>query len=80
MREPRELIEECKKHLRDTKQYQHEYKNDIRKLITALERALTIPDVVGRSEQFKCHSCGTNHSGKNDDQLYEVCRTCFDGI
>jgi hypothetical protein len=52
MREPRELIEECKKHLRDTKKYQHEYKTDIRKLITALERALTIPDVVGQSEQF----------------------------
>jgi hypothetical protein len=52
MREPRELIEECKKHLRDTKKYQHEYKTDIRKLITALDRALTIPDVVGRSEQL----------------------------
>jgi len=52
MREPRELIEECKKHLRDTKQYQHEYKTDIRKLITGLERGLTIPEVVGRSEQF----------------------------
>jgi len=43
-------------------------------------QALRIHDVVGRSEQFKCHSCGTNHSGKNDDQLYEVCRSCFDGI
>jgi hypothetical protein len=52
MREPRELIEECKKHLRDTKQYQQEYKTDIRKLITALERALNILDVVGQSEQF----------------------------
>ena len=42
MKEPKELIEECKKHLRDTKKYEHEYKKDIRKLITALERALTI--------------------------------------
>jgi rubrerythrin len=41
---------------------------------------LRIHDVSGRSELFKCHSCGTNHSGKNDDQLYEVCRSCFDGI
>tara|TARA_B110000114_G_C14731255_1_gene253297 strand:+ start:305 stop:436 length:132 start_codon:yes stop_codon:yes gene_type:complete len=41
MKEPKELIEECKKHLRDTKKYEHEYKKDIRKLITALERALT---------------------------------------
>jgi len=43
-------------------------------------QALRIHDVVGRSEQFKCHSCGTNHSGKNDDQLFEICKTCFDGI
>jgi len=34
-------------------------------------------DVSGKSEQFKCHSCGTNHSGKNDDQLYEVCQDCI---
>lgn len=43
-------------------------------------QALRIHDVVWRSEQFKCHSCGTNHSGKNDDQLFEICKTCFDGI
>jgi len=46
----------------------------------AVTEALRIHDVVGRSEQFKCHSCGTNHSGKNDDQLFEICKTCFDGI
>jgi hypothetical protein len=53
------------------------------KYITCLEERieqLTIPVVVGQSEQFKCHSCGTNHSGKNDDQLFEICKTCFDGI
>jgi len=44
----------------------------------AVTEALRIHDVVGRSEQFKCHSCGTNHSGKNDDQLFEICKTCFD--
>lgn len=45
-----------------------------------LDEALTIPAVVGRSEQFKCHFCGTNHTGKNDDQLFEICKTCFYGI
>ena len=39
-------------------------------LSKALKQALPIPDVVGRSEQFKCHSCETNHSEKNDDQLF----------
>lgn len=43
-------------------------------------KQLHLHDVVGQSEQFKCHSCGTNHSGKNDDQLFEICKTCFDGI
>lgn len=57
--------------------------NDIKRLkaeIKQLNEQLRIHDVVGRSEQFKCHSCGTNHSGKNDDQLFEICKTCFDGI
>jgi hypothetical protein len=45
MREPKQLIEECKKHLRDTEQYKHEYKKDIRKLITALEKQLSISGV-----------------------------------
>jgi len=38
------------------------------------------PDVVGRSEQFKCHCCNTDHTGKNDDQLYEICEKCFNSI
>ena len=46
MREPKQLIEECKKHLRDTEKYKHEYKKDIRKLITALEKQLAISGVV----------------------------------
>lgn len=50
MREPKQLIEECKKHLRDTEQYKHEYKKDIRKLITALEKQLIIADVSHRRE------------------------------
>jgi len=33
----RHLIEESKKHLRDSETHGHEYKKDIRKLITALE-------------------------------------------
>lgn len=57
-----------------------DYKKDIETFLEAQNQALRIHDVVGRSEQFKCHSCGTNHSGKNDDQLFEVCKTCFDGI
>lgn len=40
MTTPEELIEECKKHLRDKKKYAHEYPKDIRKLITALLTAL----------------------------------------
>jgi hypothetical protein len=26
---------------------------------------------------FICHGCGEKHSGKNDDQVYEVCKKCF---
>ena len=26
---------------------------------------------------FICHGCGEKHSGKNDDQMYEVCKKCF---
>lgn len=57
-----------------------DYKKDIETFLEAQNQALRIHDVVWRSEQFKCCSCGTNHSGKNDDQLFEVCKTCFDGI
>tara|TARA_R110000822_G_scaffold303567_1_gene428302 strand:+ start:61 stop:285 length:225 start_codon:yes stop_codon:yes gene_type:complete len=46
MRKKQVLIEECKKHLRDSKKYEHEYKKDIRKLITELEKQLTLNDVV----------------------------------
>lgn len=53
---------------------------EILKYVEYADKQLRIHDVVGQSEQFKCHSCGTNHSGKNDDQLYEVCKSCFDGI
>lgn len=48
--------------------------------LSDLKKQLLQANVVGRSEQFKCHSCGTKHSGKNDDQLYEVCKDCFDSI
>lgn len=49
-------------------------------LITLKAELLRLFSVAGQSEQFKCHSCGTYHTGKNDDQLFEVCKTCFDGI
>ncbi len=45
-----------------------------------VQEQLRLFAVVGQSEQFKCHSCGTNHSGKNDDQLFEICKDCFNGI
>tara|TARA_R110000850_G_scaffold256758_1_gene382695 strand:+ start:305 stop:538 length:234 start_codon:yes stop_codon:yes gene_type:complete len=64
MRDPKELIEECKKHLRDTKKYEHEYKKDIRKLITALERALIIADVVKASYCYAVNE----HEGKCQQQ------------
>ena len=35
---------------------------------------LNKPDV---STRFMCHSCGTWHTGENDDQLHEICRDCF---
>jgi hypothetical protein len=62
MREPKQLIEECKKHLRDTEQYKHEYKKDIRKLITALEKQLSIHVVSQQSELLFC-KCGSVKNG-----------------
>lgn len=32
------------------------------------------------SIEFKCHCCGEYHTGKNDDQLYEICNICFDRL
>lgn len=29
------------------------------------------------STRFTCHSCNEVHSGKNNDQLFEVCKNCF---
>ena len=67
-----------------TRNFNHiQYESDLEDYIIDLEnetQQLRKHDVVGRSEQFICHSCGTNHSGKNDDQLFEICKTCFDGI
>jgi len=47
MKDSRKLIEECKSHLRDNKTHNQQYKTDIRKLITALEQALSLGVVVG---------------------------------
>ncbi len=30
-----------------------------------------------KNTNFICHGCGTKHTGKNDDQMYEVCKQCF---
>jgi|TARA_R110000851_G_scaffold308922_2_gene468110 hypothetical protein len=46
MKEPKDLIEECKKHLRDSRKYEHEYKKDIRKLITALEKSIHVVEAA----------------------------------
>lgn len=76
-------IEDCIQALDESVGLKVETIQDIAQAISkqrGLVKKLTIHDVVGQSEQFKCHSCGTNHSGKNDDQLYEVCKDCFDGI
>ena len=54
MTEPKQLIEECKKHLRDTEQYKHEYKKDIRKLITALEKAITVTHCCKSDSELYC--------------------------
>lgn len=66
MRDPKELIDECKSHLRDDTTHEQQYKTDIRKLITALERALSLGVVVGQSEQLVCNMCngkGYYHNG-----------------
>jgi hypothetical protein len=73
MIDPKELIEECKSHLRDNSTHEQQYKTDIRKLITALERALSLGVVVGRSEQLLCEDC-------NNAKRYlkfRVCEPCL---
>jgi len=32
---------------------------------------------MNKNTNFICHSCGTKHTGENDDQMYEVCKQCF---
>ena len=32
---------------------------------------------MNKNTNFICHGCGTKHTGKNDDQMYEVCKQCF---
>ena len=72
MREPKQLIEECKKHLRNTEQYKHEYKKDIRKLITALEKQLSIHVV-------SCCVCETPTPEKIHG-IIKACTTCNKAI
>ena len=65
MNKEQKLIEECKKHLRDTEQYKLEYKKDIRKLITALEKQLTLTDVVKSLPQDNyCNVCNLPSDGE----------------
>ena len=58
MIDPKELIEECKSNLRDNTTQKQQYKTYIRKLITALERALNLG--VVRSSSFEKHDCISN--------------------
>jgi hypothetical protein len=74
MIDPNELIEECKSHLRDNTTHEQQYKTDIRKLITALERALSLGYVVGQSEQLKCGVLGGVCPYETGDRL---CRAEF---
>lgn len=74
MREPRQLIEECKKHLRDTEQYKHEYKKDIRKLITALEKQLALSGV---SKSVVCGNCdGWGYTVDENGRRKDHCNEC----
>ena len=54
MKDPKELIEECKKHLRSTASFKHEYKKDIRKLITALEKAINYSQCCKSDSEQLC--------------------------
>jgi hypothetical protein len=56
MNKNEKLIKECKKHLRDTESFKHEYKKDIRKLITALSEQLILFRGVGEEQTF-CEFC-----------------------
>jgi hypothetical protein len=77
MREPKQLIEECKKHLRDTEQYKHEYKKDIRKLITALEKAITVTHCcMGEAEQLFCDCEIPKPTDPYDVVDKHICRDC----
>jgi hypothetical protein len=61
------------------------YREDPRSnnLIVELTDVMTILDELKSdllhdfSTSFICHSCGEKHSGKNDDQMFEVCKNCF---
>ena len=46
MIDPKQLIEECKRHLRDNTTHKQQYQTDIRKLITALKQALSLGVVM----------------------------------
>ena len=65
MRKKQVLIEECKKHLRDSKKYEHEYKKDIRKLITELEKQLTLTGVSHQRELLK------SFANEAQEKMYE---------
>lgn len=48
--------------------------SDYENIADEVVKLFAIPDV---STSFICHSCGERHTGKKDDQLYEVCKNCF---
>jgi hypothetical protein len=66
MIDPKELIEECKRHLRDNTTHKQQYQTDIRKLITALEKALSLGVVSG-----SCEWCGSEKENPNG-----LCKEC----
>lgn len=70
---PEELIKKCKAHLNDPSTPQQWYKTDIRMLITALERALSLGVVVGQSEQFYCYEQIEYKNAKCENQ----CKDCI---
>ena len=76
MIDPNELIEECKSHLRDNTTHEQQYKTDIRKLITALERALSLGYVVGQSEQLKCDNCKFTPTVIHNTPSGRFCEAC----
>lgn len=81
------LLDKVKKRLEENYgvDFLSEFWNDdqivlLEDIVDATEKEVNNINYTPCCTEFICHSCNEKKSGKNDNQLHEVCKDCFSGI